>query len=47
VIAGEEPLLWPPRPPVDAQGFQQLGREHYVAVFLRLCVRRIYVAVAR
>ena len=30
--AWEEPFLWPHGPPVGAQGVQQLGRQHYVAV---------------
>lgn len=34
MIARKEPLLWPARLPVAAQGVQQLGREHHVAVFL-------------
>jgi hypothetical protein len=44
-IAREEPLLglvdWPPA----AQDLQQLWGKHDIAIFLPLCVARIYVAM--
>jgi hypothetical protein len=44
-IAWEEPLLglvhWPPA----TQDLQQLWRKHDIAIFLPLCVDKIYVAM--
>jgi hypothetical protein len=44
-IAREKPLFGPVQTPPVAKDFQQLCREHHIAVLLALCVGEIYVAM--
>src|SRR6202011_483409 len=45
-IAREKPLFGPVQTPPVAQDFQQLCREHDIAILLALCVGKNYVAMA-